>query len=57
MPATRRSLENYKFAINPIRSGTFMGTLSFVTSDGNYLWFAIEVGGKRDGRWSQGAEA
>jgi hypothetical protein len=36
-------MENYKFTINPVRSGTFMGTLSFVAPDGNYCWFAVEV--------------
>lgn len=36
-------MDNYKFMINPLRSGTFMGTLSFVAPDGNYTWFSIEV--------------
>lgn len=48
-------MENYKFTINALRSGTFMGTLSFVAPDGNYAWFRVEVRAmhRGRGRWSQ----
>ena len=38
-----RAPENYRFAVNPLRSGTFLGTLSFAAPGGNYCWFAVEV--------------
>lgn len=37
--------DSYTFTVNPLRSGVFQGTLSFVAPDGQYCWYSLEVRG------------
>ena len=35
--------ESYSFNVSPQASGTFVGTMSFVAADGQYVWYSLEV--------------
>jgi hypothetical protein len=39
-----RRPEGYKFTVAPVRSGSFLGTISFVAPDGQYAWHGVQVG-------------
>eukprot|EP00878_Enallax_costatus_P039535 GHUV01045336.1.p2 GENE.GHUV01045336.1~~GHUV01045336.1.p2 ORF type:complete len:124 (-),score=23.00 GHUV01045336.1:89-460(-) len=35
--------DTYKLSITPLRSGNSWGSVSFVTEDGQYCWYSVEV--------------